>query len=216
MDRALRVLIVGSVACGPKVACRLKRLDPSAEMLDLCRGSAAQLGITPTLHLADMADFRPANRYQAVAVPTFTLQLASDPAAVLGHLASWLAPAGGLFLTVFRPDAELAGELPEDEWFEDYRISLADGSTATVETRHILDRAQRLLDRRHRYRVHDPAGAESARHESSQRLRWFDKGELESIIETAGFKITRRIAEFDPDADPDDPQILTIEARFGR
>jgi hypothetical protein len=32
MDPAQRVLIVGSVACGPKVACRLKRLDPSANI----------------------------------------------------------------------------------------------------------------------------------------------------------------------------------------
>jgi NADPH-dependent 2,4-dienoyl-CoA reductase/sulfur reductase-like enzyme/rhodanese-related sulfurtransferase len=44
MDQALRVLIVGSVACGPKVACRLKRLDPSAEITILERGRDISYG----------------------------------------------------------------------------------------------------------------------------------------------------------------------------
>jgi NADPH-dependent 2,4-dienoyl-CoA reductase/sulfur reductase-like enzyme/rhodanese-related sulfurtransferase len=44
MDQGLRVLIVGSVACGPKVACRLKRLDPSAEITILERGRDISYG----------------------------------------------------------------------------------------------------------------------------------------------------------------------------
>jgi len=44
MDQGLRVLIVGSVACGPKVACRLKRLDPSAEITVLERGRDISYG----------------------------------------------------------------------------------------------------------------------------------------------------------------------------
>jgi NADPH-dependent 2,4-dienoyl-CoA reductase/sulfur reductase-like enzyme/rhodanese-related sulfurtransferase len=44
MDHGMRVLIVGSVACGPKVACRLKRLDPSAEITILERGHDISYG----------------------------------------------------------------------------------------------------------------------------------------------------------------------------
>jgi NADPH-dependent 2,4-dienoyl-CoA reductase/sulfur reductase-like enzyme/rhodanese-related sulfurtransferase len=44
MDKGLRVLIVGGVACGPKVACRLKRLDPSAEITVLERGRDISYG----------------------------------------------------------------------------------------------------------------------------------------------------------------------------
>jgi NADPH-dependent 2,4-dienoyl-CoA reductase/sulfur reductase-like enzyme/rhodanese-related sulfurtransferase len=44
MDQALQVLIVGSVACGPKVACRLKRLDPSAKITILERGRDISYG----------------------------------------------------------------------------------------------------------------------------------------------------------------------------
>jgi len=44
MIQGLRVLIVGSVACGPKVACRLRRLDPSAEITILERGRDISYG----------------------------------------------------------------------------------------------------------------------------------------------------------------------------
>jgi NADPH-dependent 2,4-dienoyl-CoA reductase/sulfur reductase-like enzyme/rhodanese-related sulfurtransferase len=44
MGERLRVLIVGGVACGPKVACRLKRLDPAAEITVLERASDISYG----------------------------------------------------------------------------------------------------------------------------------------------------------------------------
>jgi len=44
MTEGPRVLIVGSVACGPKVACRLRRLDPSAEITVLERGRDISYG----------------------------------------------------------------------------------------------------------------------------------------------------------------------------
>jgi len=194
----------------------IEGLDSSPDMLRRCRESAAMLGLSPTLHLADMTGFRPPTGYQAVAVPAFALQLAGDPAALISRFATWLAPGGGLFLTTFRPDAELAGELPEDEWFDDHHITLDDGSTATLVTRHTIDRARRLLDRRHRYLLHDTAGRETGRHESRQLLRWFEPGELESLVARSGFRITRRIAELDPAATPADAQILTLHAQLSR
>jgi len=194
----------------------LDGLDSSPDMLRLCRENAARQQLEPSLHLGDMANFVPPCRYTSVALPTFTLQLASDPAAVLAHLSGWLDPDGGLFLTVFHPEAELAGDLPENEWFDDHQTILDDGSTATLETIHTLDRERKLLDRRHRYRICDPAGEETGSHDSRQLLRWFDPGELEALVETAGFGITRRIAEFDPAADPDDAQVLTLCARLRR
>ena len=44
MDRPLQVLIIGGVACGPKVACRLKRLDPSLKITILERGRDISYG----------------------------------------------------------------------------------------------------------------------------------------------------------------------------
>jgi len=44
MAKQLEVLIVGSVACGPKVACRLRRLHPSAHITILERGHDISYG----------------------------------------------------------------------------------------------------------------------------------------------------------------------------
>ena len=44
MEKELRVLIVGSVACGPKAACRLRRLDPRARITILERGHDISYG----------------------------------------------------------------------------------------------------------------------------------------------------------------------------
>ena len=44
MDKQPRVLIVGSVACGPKAACRLKRLAPSSEITIFEKGSDISYG----------------------------------------------------------------------------------------------------------------------------------------------------------------------------
>ncbi len=44
MDNPLRVLIVGGVACGPKAACRLKRLLPDCEITMIDRGGLVSYG----------------------------------------------------------------------------------------------------------------------------------------------------------------------------
>ena len=44
MEKQLEVVIVGSVACGPKLACRLRRLHPSAHITILERGHDISYG----------------------------------------------------------------------------------------------------------------------------------------------------------------------------
>ena len=192
----------------------LEGLDSSPEMLDLCRAAAADLGLAPVLHLADMATFAAPHRSRALAVPTFTLQLATDPAAVLTHFANLLEPAGALYLTVFQPLAELTGELPSGRWYPDHATTLADGTRASVTTRHTLDRQRRIVRREHRHELRSPGGELLARHESRQAVRWFAAAELESLLARAGFAVAQRIADFDAEAPPDEAQILTLEAIY--
>jgi hypothetical protein len=130
--------------------------------------------------------------------PAFTLQLAGDPAAALRHWTSWLQPSGALYLTVFTPLAELSGDLPEGEWHADHEALLPDGCRAVLETRHTLDEEKQLLHREHRYTVEsDPP----RRHMSRQTIRWFDDGELEELLDQAGFRITSAFLDFDPSLD---------------
>lgn len=190
----------------------LAGLDASAEMLALCRAAAAPLGLDPVLHQGDMETFSPGEPFHALTVPAFTLQLAADPAAALANFRRQLAPGGGLYLTVFLPLAEIAGELPEHEWYPDLAAPLPEGNRATITSRHTLDLPRRVLHRQHRHEIRDTAGNLVARHESRQTLRWFDAPELAALLTSAGFHIDRAFGEFDPDFPADDAQILTFEA----
>jgi SAM-dependent methyltransferase len=194
----------------------LEGLEPSAEMLALCRKKSAVVGLEPGLHAGTMESFKPSKRYSALLIPAFTLQLSPDPAGDLKRLADWLVPEGGLYLTVFTPEAELQGDLPENEWYPDHEVRLPDGRIGGVETRHTLDAAQRILRRDHRYTLSDAERVPLSTHECSQTLRWFAPGELHDLLVAAGFEHFEGIAGFEETFDfphGDDPQILTVIAR---
>lgn len=191
-------------------------LELSPDMLALARNTADERGLAAVLHQGDMSTFA-AEPYAALLVPAFTLQLAPDPAAVLRNFRRLLSPGGGLYLTVFRPDAELEGELPEHEWYPDFDCALPDGNRAVLETRHYLERAKRLLHREHRHAILTPGGDVLREHISQQTVRWFTPRELHGLLVEAGFGHFEAIGEFeDPWRFPDgrdEPQILTVTCR---
>jgi SAM-dependent methyltransferase len=189
-------------------------LELSPDMLALCREAAAALGLDPLLHEGDMSVFDPGKTYASLLLPAFTLQLAPDPAAALGHFRSLLDPGGVIYLSVFIPFAELHRELPEGEWYDDHRTTLPDGRAASVETRHRLDRKARVLDREHRYRLFRVDGSLEAEHTSTQTLRWFTARQLRGLLAKAGFEPLHAIADFDPEIPVDDEaQVITVVAR---
>jgi SAM-dependent methyltransferase len=155
-------------------------LEPSRDMLRLCRRHSGKL--EPVLHEGCMATFVTHRRYRAVLIPAFTLQLSPDPAADLRRMRGLLTSDGILYLTVFRPFAELAGELPENEWYDDHRADLPRGGRATLRTRHQLDREARVLHRRHHYRVEQ--GGRVREHHSEQTIRWFEPKQLARMLKT--------------------------------
>lgn len=188
----------------------IEGLEPSAVMLDLCRERAGD--IDPVLHSGDMANFKTDKHYRSILIPAFTLQLSPDPAADLKRMRSRLTTDGILYLTVFRPFAELDGELPENEWYPDHEADLPDGGHATLETRHQIDRDARILHRQHHYRVE--CGSDVREHHSEQTIRWFEPKQLAQMLENAGFVIDRALADFEESIPvTDDAQIITIVAR---
>lgn len=189
-------------------------LELSPEMLAMCRQAAADLSLAAVLHEGDMAVFDSGKRYASLLLPAFTLQLAADPAAALEHFKSLLAPGGVLYLSVFIPLAELHGDLPEGEWYEDHRTRLPDGRSATVETRHRLNRKARILEREHRYRLFLADGGLVKEHESTQTLRWFTARQIAKMLGKAGFQPLHAVADFDPEMPVnEDAQIITVVAR---
>ncbi len=187
-------------------------LELSPDMLEIGRKSAVALGIDPVMHEGDMASWDNGQKYAALLAPAFTLQLASDAEKTLKHWHDLLKTGGGLYLTVFIPYAELLGDLPENEWYEDRRIVLEDGSEALMETRHLLDIERQSVEREHRYSIHGQV------YRSMQSVRWFEHEELLNLLDECGFRLDRFYLDFDPNFRAEDPSetdfsgIITYEA----
>ncbi|MFC7335765.1 class I SAM-dependent methyltransferase [Haloferula chungangensis] len=190
----------------------IEGLESSSEMLEMCRISAQEQELSPTLHLGDMTSFAALNPYHCVLVPAFTFQLSDDPIATLKNFKKLLIPGGLLYLTVFIPYAEIDGELPENEWYPDHELTLPDGRHASIRTKHQLDRRKRLLKREHHYQLTD--GEEIREHRSKQSIRWFSAHQLAKLIADVGFIVETAVADFDEQlAVDEDSQIITLVAR---
>ena len=194
---------------------QVEGLELSRDMLDLCQKTAQDQGLSPALHEADMTVFDAGTRYASLLVPAFTLQLADDPSAALAHFHKLLAPGGVVYLSVFIPFAELHKELPEGEWYDDHSISWTEGRRATLETRHRLQRKERILTREHRYRILGKDGSIETEHISTQTLRWFTARQLHGMLTKAGFEPLHAIADFDPELPVDEEaQIISVVAKM--
>ena len=190
----------------------IEGLESSHEMLEMCRSSAALESLSPVLHLGDMTTFTSENPYHCVLVPAFTFQLSEEPMATLKNFKKLLIPGGLLYLTVFIPFAEIDGELPENEWYPDHDLDLPDGRHASIQTRHQIDRKNRILKREHHYRL--TAGNNAREHHSEQSIRWFTAHQLAKLIAEAGFIVETAVADFDDQQPVDEAsQIITLVAR---
>ncbi|MCX8497316.1 MAG: class I SAM-dependent methyltransferase [Akkermansiaceae bacterium] len=180
-------------------------VELSEDMLQIAKARSQALGLHAQIHLGDMATWQSVRKFAALLAPAFTLQLADDPATVLDHWFQLLEPSGGLYLTTFMPYAELLGDLPENEWYDDHRVTLPDGRTGLLETRHRLDQQQQIVERDHRYSL---SGNPPQHHESHQSIRWFEHAQLVALLENHGFRVERFFLDFEPDWQVPDPDLV--------
>lgn len=189
-------------------------LELSEEMIHLLEKSAANENVHARVHHGSMEQWCTDQRYQSITLPAFTLQLAENPLAVLQHLSSLLVNGGALYVTNFIPLAEIQGELPENVWYEDHRITLADDSTAIMSTKHQIDRLSQRLVREHHYQCFDSHGMLDNEFHSQQKLQWFYRVPWKKMLEQAGFAIVRQYGDFDlKKKSLNHSQILTTFAR---
>lgn len=193
----------------------IEGVELSQDMLALGRLRAETLGIEAPIHHGDMSLWDDGRKFSTILAPSFTLQLAADPAATLRHWHSLLEPGGALYLTVFIPLAELFGDLPENEWYDDHAVTLADGREGLLRTRHRIDRERRIVTREHHYTL---SGEPPLSHRSTQSIRWIEIGEMVALLADCGFRLDRISEDFDPSRTVSDPGhidcdgILTYQA----
>ncbi len=172
-------------------------LELSEQMIHLLEKTAADDHLNACVYHGSMDDWTSDKRYQSITLPAFTLQLAENPFSVLQHLSTLLVDGGALYVSNFIPLAEIQGELPENEWYEDHRIILADGSTAIMSTRHQIDRLAQRLMREHHYQCFDQQGRPDKEFHSHQKLQWFHRVPWKKMLEKAGFDIVSQYGDFD-------------------
>ncbi len=183
-------------------------LELSQDMLDLGKIRARRLGLQAIVHAGDMTSWSDGRKFSALLAPAFTLQLASDPAATLRHWHSLLENHGGLYLTVFMPYAELLGDLPENQWYEDHKITLPDGRAGLLETRHQLHKQRQIVEREHRYSL---SGDPPLTHHSRQSIRWIEHTQIIPMLHACGFRVDRFIVDFDPSRVVSDPDQVDFD-----
>jgi SAM-dependent methyltransferase len=171
-------------------------LELSKEMLDLCRKNHP--AVSSALHQGDMNAWLADQPFDSIMIPAFTLQLSSDPASTLRHIAGLLKSGGALYFSTFTPLAEIVGELPENEWYADHFSPVEEDRIATVHTRHQIDRNAQMLKREHHYQILDDAGRTLAEHHSEQVIRWHTRQQWKKHLADAGFEIEKQIPDFKP------------------
>ncbi|NJM38304.1 MAG: class I SAM-dependent methyltransferase [Akkermansiaceae bacterium] len=185
----------------------LEGLELSKDMLALGKARAEQLGIELFVHEGDMSHWSNGQKFSSLLAPAFTLQLATDPERTLRHWRDLLEKTGGLYFTIFMPYAELMGDLPENEWYEDHQVTLADGRVGLLETRHRLDHAGQRLHREHRYSISN----NPAVHHSRQTIRWFEHAEILELLGKCGFRADRFFLDFDESRVVKDPDQVDFD-----
>ncbi len=156
-------------------------------------------------------------RYAAIVVPAFTLQLLEHPVTALKKMRKAVSEDGRLYLSLFFPWIELSGELPSGKkWYEDRELELPDGRRAQIWTRHQIDENKATLRREHRYRLLDARGEVLQEQITKQSLRWFADGTLERMLAKSGWKISKEIPNFEEENGDDDlVYVVTLECEAG-
>jgi len=172
---------------------QIEGLELSPDMIAIGQQRSKPDQAPMIVHAGDMSKWESADPYAALLAPAFTLQLSQDPQATLNHWRLLLQPHGGLYLTVFMPYAELNGEVPENEWYDDHQAALPDGRSAILRTRHRIDHDQKEIHREHHYSITDQS---ETSYESKQIIRWIDHDEMQSLLQRAGFRLKRDFYDF--------------------
>lgn len=142
--------------------------------------------------------------YAAIVIPAFTFQLFSDPQKQLMRLSE---QADSLYLTLFFPWAEIAGDLPQNEWYFDRDIVLPTGGAGELETQHKIKEQVGSLVRKHRYTMKDSMGNIVRREETVQRLRFFSDMALKNLLKKSGWKIENEIKNL---GEGDDDELVYV------
>lgn len=189
-------------------------VDPSADMLAICRRRAEAEGFAPVLYQQTMQALDLPRHYRTIFVPCGSFQLVVDRTEAFEALRRFrghLEPGGTLILTVFTHRPELAGERMGD-WTLRKREPLADGTElvkhARFEHQNLLDQTLAVTVRYRRER----AGQIVEEQICPTTERWYSLNELTLMLEAVGFRDIRVTGDYSDDPPTDETGVLAFFA----
>jgi SAM-dependent methyltransferase len=189
-------------------------IDPSAEMLALCRCKAAERGLIPQLYQQAMQHLDLPRCYHTIFIPCGTIQLVIDRDQVfeaLRRLHAHLVPAGVLVLTIYNRWREMEDE-QVGRWKLYARHPLPDGSVlykhVRVQDRNLLE--QTLAQEVRYRRVQERRVIEEQRCDAPER--WYFQHEIELMLERTGFRTIRVTGNYTDEAASDNHYVLAFAA----
>ena len=193
---------------------RAEGIEISGDMVEILRHDAQIMHLSPQVYHSDILQFETKQRYNALTIPAFTLQLFSRAEAlkVLAKLRDIAAEGAGLYITVFIPWSEILDELEPDAWNPDKEATLADGSIAKCQTRHHIDRTSQTLSREHHYTIRDHSDTVIEEQKVQQNLEWYLLPELKLMLQLSGWKFATYDADFSVENRDSDAALLTLYA----
>jgi SAM-dependent methyltransferase len=189
-------------------------IDPSADMLAICRSKAQERGLTPNLYQQEMQHLVLARTYHTIIIPCGTIQLVVDHSQVfeaLRRLHAHLVPAGVLVLTVYNRWREMENERL-GRWNLTAHHALPDGS---VLYKHVRVQGRNLLEQTIAYdvryrRIRERRIIEEQHCNTLER--WYFQHEMELMLERTGFTILRVTGNYTDEAAIDNHEVLAFTA----
>jgi len=179
----------------------IEGLDLFAGMLDRLREKATALELNPTLHQADMADFRVPRRFALIIIPfnAFVHNLTTNAQlACLRACREHLQQGGMLALDLSFPGLPWIGSASGTRALEaemphprDAGLSLRAWDTRT------FDRINQIQHSFGEIEMLDADGKIVATHPSKTTMRWTYKPEMELLLSAAGFARWQILGDFD-------------------
>lgn len=188
----------------------LTGIDLSDDMLTKCRSNLTKAGVSGQLVAGDFTESLPTGLYDAVIIPTSTLNLITDYTKVTAGLEaifSALLPGGKLILDLDLPFYPEVGEVQTST----FPLSETTGIVMT-QTTLAIDWVSQTITSHIRYeKWHEGALVASELQDLS--LRWFGTAEFRLLLQSIGFTAVTLSADYEyglPVTDAN--QTLTFEA----
>jgi SAM-dependent methyltransferase len=189
----------------------IEGVEPSADMLALCRERAATRGLQPVLHQQLLQTLDLPRRYRTMFVSCGTLHLVVDHAEVvdaLRRLHDHLLPGGAAVLTAFAPWVYIWAEGPfGKDWHPRASRTLPDGTDLVKEGMLLgVNKTEQTAEYAVRYRR---LRGETVLDEQicQTPLRWYYKHELSMMLEQVGLQVTSVTGNYTDEPVTDDHNV---------